>query len=188
MNRTSASIGVIGAGSWGTALAILLCQNFSTVKLWGRQGAKALRADRCNRQYLPGVSFPDNLCVTSEFSGLMDSNLNFLVAVPSHGFRNALKSLYAAILHEGLDPGAATIIWGAKGFDTETGQLLSEVVADIFPSATLYGCVSGPSFAAETARGAANRADRRLSPGKKTPNAYLSGSEPLQPGYILAVT
>ncbi|MBX2869343.1 MAG: NAD(P)-dependent glycerol-3-phosphate dehydrogenase [Acidiferrobacterales bacterium] len=147
------SISVIGAGSWGTALAILLAQNLGEVRLWGRNGTAQLESDRSNERYLPGVSFPAPLTVVEEFKDTVTSSLNFLIVVPSHAFRATLEELANAIDQKGLSSSSATLLWGTKGFDANSGDLLSEVVEDVFPDIQTYGVVSGPSFAAETAKG-----------------------------------
>ncbi len=147
------SISVIGAGSWGTALAVLLTNNLSTVRLWGRRGNDKLKQQRQNDRYLPGVRFPSNLEIAEDFAALIASSLNFLIVLPSHAFRENLQRLREEILHHGEDPEQSTIIWGTKGFDPGTGALLSEVVTEIFPRVRALGVLSGPSFATETASG-----------------------------------
>jgi len=150
---TEKSISVLGAGSWGTALAILLGQNLKQVRLWGRKGATKLAKDRSNERYLPGIMFPDSIEVADQIENTVLPDLNFLVVVPSHAFRSTLEQLAQAISDKGLSPSNATVIWGTKGFDAHSGALLSEVVEDVFPDIKTYGVVSGPSFATETAKG-----------------------------------
>ncbi|MGI9319746.1 MAG: NAD(P)H-dependent glycerol-3-phosphate dehydrogenase [bacterium] len=152
-NDSGYSISVIGAGSWGTALALLLAKNLYEVKLWGRGSYSELSRQRTNDRYLPGISFPQNLEIASELSQLIDPALNFLVVVPSHAFRDILERLRKTIIDQGESPEQVTLIWGTKGFDPGTGALLSEVVAEIFPSIRAFGAISGPSFATETAAG-----------------------------------
>lgn len=147
------SIAVIGAGSWGTALAVLLTKNLPKVSLWGRGAHEKLEQNRQNDRYLPGVKFPPNLEIAKDFSALIASSLNFLIVLPSHAFRERLQHLREDIVSQGRDPEQLTIIWGTKGFDPGTGALLSEVVMEIFPRVRAYGVISGPSFAAETASG-----------------------------------
>ena len=147
------SISVIGAGSWGTALSILLTNNLTKVLLWGRGSYEALSSSRVNDRYLPGVPFPENLEVVKSLDDLIDTSLNFLIVVPSHAFRENLENLRAAIVGQDKDPDQATIIWGTKGFDPGSGALLSEVVTEVFPNVHAHGVLSGPSFAAETASG-----------------------------------
>lgn len=152
-NDPASRISVIGAGSWGTALAILLANNLSKVLLWGRDSYLLLNDRRCNDRYLPGVPFPANLEVAESFQDLVGPDLNFLVVVPSHAFRENLENLRTTILSLDKDPEKATIIWGTKGFDPGSGALLSEVVVEVFPNIRTFGVLSGPSFAAETASG-----------------------------------
>ena len=147
------SISVIGAGSWGTALAILLANNLSKVLIWGRSNYAVLKENRSNDRYLRGVPFPANLEVVKNLQDLINPALNFLIVVPSHGFRENLENLRTTIIDLDRDPSQATIIWGTKGFDPGSGALLSEVVTEVFPNIRAYGVLSGPSFAAETASG-----------------------------------
>ena len=147
------SVSVIGAGSWGTALALVLARNIASVKLWGRDSAALadMARDGCNRRYLPGVDFPPNLQIEPRFGALVEAPLAFVLAVPSHAFRAQMESLHRSITDAGYSPRAATIIWGAKGF-APGGELLSEVVRDVFGEDGVHAAISGPSFAAETAR------------------------------------
>ncbi len=146
-------LNVIGAGSWGTALAILASRNFDEVILWARNHSATLTRDRENRRYLPGIEFPSNLCVTGQFNDLVEPGLRFLVVVPSHAFRDVVQYLYDAIRSAELEPANAILLWGTKGFDPESGALPDEVINEIFPRDTIRGVLSGPSFARETAAG-----------------------------------
>ncbi len=145
---------VIGAGSWGTSLAILLCGNIDRVTLWGRNPDTLypLIRDRRNDHYLPGVNLPDNLVVEPDLDRAINDELCFVVVVPSHAFHQALSDLKTRIEARGKNPASATLIWGAKGFDTHCGGLLSDTAARIFPDTEKLGVLSGPSFALETAR------------------------------------
>ena len=144
---------VIGAGSWGTALAILLCSNIARVLLWGRN-AKAMEnmaKARANARYLPDIAFPRNLEIQSDFQRIVTDDLCFVVVVPSHGFRQTLENLKNHIINQGFQLDDATIIWGTKGFDTATGRLLSEVADEVLGHSVGRGVISGPSFAKEMA-------------------------------------
>lgn len=151
-----AAISVLGAGAWGTALAVLLAGNIKRVQLWGRNRAAQvlLARDRCNAKDLPGIKLPANIHTATEMENVAAPPLNFLLAVPSHGFHQTLRQLHTAIIARGHAPDAATIVWATKGFAAD-GKLLSEAVAEIFGAAAAAnsGVLSGPSFAAETARG-----------------------------------
>ena len=148
-------ISVVGAGSWGTALSILICNNIKRVLLWGRDANQIalLDSQRENHKYLGSVTFPHNLAVTSHLANTVDDELCFLIVTPSHSFRQILNDLKHAILVAEKQPSDATIIWATKGFDTKNAELLSEVCTDVFGQSEKQGIVSGPSFALETARG-----------------------------------
>ena len=149
------SVGVLGAGSWGTALAVLLCHNFGRVELWGRdaQQLRQMAASGRNQTYLPHIRLPDNLHVQPDLAALAAANRHFLLAVPGHAVRHTVDQLYRHCCRQQRDPGAVTLLWGTKGLDPGSGQLVSEVIADIFPPQTCLGALSGPSFAHETAAG-----------------------------------
>ncbi len=150
---TTDHVSVIGAGSWGTALAILLCQNMSKVSLWGRnrQAMEAMVEQRQNSLYLPDIIFPDNLEICSDFDDIINDSLCFVVVVPSHAFRQTLEDLRDLLIKASKSVENVTLIWGTKGFDTHSGNLLSEVAVDVLGPNPRHGVVSGPSFAKETA-------------------------------------
>lgn len=145
---------VIGAGSWGTSLAILLCKNINRITLWGHNPEELYPVikNRCNDRYLPGIPLPENLEVEPDFSNAINDNLCFVVVVPSHAFREALSNLKTRIEILGKNPASTTLVWGTKGFDTHSGDLLSHVATRIFSDTEKLGVISGPSFAMETAR------------------------------------
>jgi len=150
------AVSVIGAGAWGTALACALARNIAALRLCARRPAQAaeMAHARCNAKYLPGVEFPPNLTVTADFDALPEAGLRFVIALPSRAFRDGVLRLRHAITAAGFAPGDATLIWGTKGFEPSSGRLLSEVVAEVFGDGTgTHAVISGPSFAAETARG-----------------------------------
>lgn len=141
-------IAVIGAGSWGTALAILLCRNGHQVRLWGHEPAhiEALLGDRENRAFLPGVALPDALTPVAQLDAALADSTAVLVVVPSQFFAPILRQVAP------LTPPGLGIAWATKGFEPSSGRLLHEVVLDVAGERDL--CVlSGPSFAAEVARG-----------------------------------
>lgn len=147
---------VIGAGSWGTALAILLCHNIEHVLLWGRNARAmgTMAKEHCNTRYLPDIIFPRNLEIQADFQRVVTDELCFVVAVPSHAFRETLEKLKSNIISQGFQPTEATVIWGTKGFDPTTGSLLSEVADEVLGHSAgcrvSCGVISGPSFAKET--------------------------------------
>ena len=143
------TIAVLGAGSWGTALAALVAGNGYAVKLWDHstRHLEAIGRNGENKRYLPGVMLPRNIDVTADLEAILSCTCWILVVVPSHAFRATLNRLAVVCAEDAR----LLISWGTKGFDPEHGMLLSEVAADIFPSAGL-AVVAGPSFAGEVAR------------------------------------
>lgn len=152
-------LGVLGSGSWGTALALHIAARGTgaepdklEVVLWARRPefAEQLEKERRNEQYLPGVSFPDNLHVTHRMADVADADV-ILVVVPSHGYREVVRQLFAEI-----PPGEPKIVVsGTKGIETETLQRMSEVTAEEAQRAGVavrFAVLAGPSFAAELAR------------------------------------
>ncbi len=146
-------ITVIGAGAWGTALAILLCRNINMVLLWGRNSKTLanMTKDRSNSRYLPDITFPQNLEIRADFQQIITADLCFVIVVPSHSFRQTLETLKHHIIQQGFCLDDATVIWGTKGFDTTSGKLLSEVTDEVLGHSARHGVISGPSFATETA-------------------------------------
>ncbi len=143
------SIAVIGAGSWGTALAILLSRNGQAPTLWGRDPAHLaqLDAERCNHRYLPGYSFPPQLRVCRDFAEAIGAARDILIVVPSRGFHDVLRALAGSAMT------GKRVAWATKGFEPESGQLLHEVLAEVLGPNTPCAVLSGPTFAAEVARG-----------------------------------
>lgn len=148
------SIAVFGAGSWGTALAVVLVRNGFDVVLWGRRvdGIAQMERERCNSRYLPDIPFPDGLRVTDDLAMVSNSTRQWLLVVPSPGFRDTLQSIVSASDHADALNGV-TIVWGTKGFEPATGRLLSQVVDEVAGSKPVQAVISGPSFAGEVALG-----------------------------------
>jgi glycerol-3-phosphate dehydrogenase (NAD(P)+) len=137
---------VLGAGAWGTALAIAFAQDHE-VRLWTRDPAhaSALRGQRRNDRYLPDVVLPDSVSVfDDEQSALAGSELA-LVVTPIAGLRAALSAVAGS--------GVPAVLWACKGFEAKTGLLPSMVAAQELPERVARGALSGPSFAIEVARG-----------------------------------
>ncbi len=146
MGKTIPKIAVLGAGSWGTALAIQLARNGANVKLWGLSAeVEALIRDGENRYFLPGVAFPQNLQPTANLEEAVTSANEVLVVVPSHVFPSVLETL------EPLLQPDATLSWATKGLEKKTGELLSSVAMKILGDRPI-GVISGPTFAGEVAR------------------------------------
>ena len=146
--QSNASIAVIGAGSWGTALGILLGKKGLDVRLWGNLAheIEQMRRQRRNDQYLPGIAFPDSLTPLVDIAEALQGADEVLIVVPSHAFRSVVKAIAP------LRPATAGISWATKGFEPGTQQLLSDVAAEIMPQSNL-AVISGPTFAGEVARG-----------------------------------
>ena len=140
------SIAVLGAGSWGTALALLLARNGIQVALWGLEDeVRLLQQQGENSRYLPGIPFPANLQPQASLQQAIASSDEILLAVPSRAFRAVLQQI-AEICRP------RHVSWATKGFDPHGRQPLSEVAREIFPQAEL-AVLSGPTFAIEVARG-----------------------------------
>lgn len=144
------SIAVLGAGAWGTALAIHLARNQHRVRLWGRkpEHMHAMQLARCNARYLPETSFPDALMPTANLGAALECADLILIVVPSSGFR--------AFLHElrpHLDTCRARIAWASKGLESGTAKRLDQVFAEELPTHAAPAIISGPTFAREVAAG-----------------------------------
>ena len=158
MNVSKKPITVLGGGSWGTALAILLAKaNQTDVFLWTRneQHRQAMQRDRCNQAYLPDIEFPSNLslCASIDIEECSLQSATFLIVVPSHAFQETIISLATSLQAKGRDFSTITVIWGSKGFDPQSGHLLSEIARQGLGPEPVLGVITGPSFAKETAGG-----------------------------------
>jgi glycerol-3-phosphate dehydrogenase (NAD(P)+) len=146
MGDTIPKIAVLGAGSWGTALAILLARNGADVMLWGlAHEVEALIEDGENRYFLPGIAFPQNLQPTADLKQAVTAADEVLVVVPSHVFPTVLRDV------EPLLQPDTTLSWATKGLEKESGELLSSVAQNILGDRPI-GIISGPTFAGEVAR------------------------------------
>jgi glycerol-3-phosphate dehydrogenase (NAD(P)+) len=141
-------VAVLGAGSWGTALALLLCRNGHRVALWGHEPelVAELVRDRENRRFLPGFSLPAAIEPTSSLERALDHATACLVVVPSHAFAEVVGRL------PGRLPSHLGLAWATKGLDPATGGLLHTAACQALPNESL-AVVSGPSFAREVASG-----------------------------------
>lgn len=140
---------VLGAGSWGTALAILLARNGRSVLLWGHRAEHVARlgAERCNQRYLPGAVFPDGLRVTADLEGALTAVRDVVVAVPLKALREVLVRVAAR------RPADLRLLWSCKGIEPGRQRLVHEVVEEVLGTDSEYGVLSGPTFAAETVAG-----------------------------------
>ncbi|WP_312122050.1 NAD(P)H-dependent glycerol-3-phosphate dehydrogenase, partial [Pantoea vagans] len=146
---THASISVIGAGSYGTALAITLARNGHPVLLWGHNPAHLaqLQSDRCNTAFLPDVPFPDNLSLEPDLTRTIAASRDLLIVVPSHVFGDVLQQIKPHLRPD------SRIVWATKGLEKETGRLLQDVAREIVGDAIPLAVISGPTFAKELAAG-----------------------------------
>ncbi len=142
-------IAVLGAGSWGTALAIVLARNGHRVMLWGRDREQVaeMAGERRNRRYLPEHEFPRGLQPTARLGEAAAGAKLALVVVPSSGFQTVCASLASC----GADLDG--MFWATKGFDPGSGRLLHEVAAQTIAGDLPTAVLSGPTFANEIARG-----------------------------------
>jgi len=146
---TSAKITVLGAGSYGTALAICLARNGHQTLLWGRDASQVedMANARENSKYLAGCSFPETLALTSDLISAVQASENILVVVPSHAFGDMLKQIKPALKED------VRIAWATKGLDPQSGDLLQTVARDILGDELALAVLSGPTFAKEMAAG-----------------------------------
>lgn len=140
-------ISVLGAGAWGTALAISLAPRHQ-IRLWARdaQQVAAMQASRSNQRYLPDMHFPESLQLTADLDTALSEAELLIVAVPVSSLRGILQRIAAS-------PVAKPVVWLCKGFEAQTAQLPHQVVAEVLPADTPCAVLSGPSFAQEVARG-----------------------------------
>ena len=143
------TIAVIGAGSWGTALAIAFARAGSGVRLWARDAAQAtaMAQTRRNEAYLPGFELPTAITVVRDLAAALQGDGDILVAVPSHAFRETL------LLIRDCSPAARGLAWATKGFELDSGALPHTVVGEVFGDRLPAAVLSGPTFAKEVAEG-----------------------------------
>lgn len=144
----SRPITVLGAGSWGTALAIHLSRAGHAVLLWGNEPEhiQLLAEQRKNQQYLPSAEFPPALQVTADLQQALHSPAWVLIAIPSHAYRTFLqqnRQLFCS------DIGVA---WASKGLEQGSGKLIHQVLAEELPQCKKTAVMSGPTFAKEVAQ------------------------------------
>ncbi len=145
----SESVTVLGAGSYGTALAFCLARNSTATVLWGRDGEHMaeLAVTRENRRYLPGFRLPDTLQVEADLDAAVKQSKFILVVVPSHAFSGMLSAIKPMLQPE------QCVIWATKGLEPGTGRLLRDVALDILGEQYPLAVLSGPTFAKEMAAG-----------------------------------
>jgi len=166
--KNNHKIAVIGAGSWGTALAVLLAGKNYAVELWGHSGdhVDRLIRDRENRKYLPGILFPSMLLPVHQLKKAVEGTPIIVMAVPSHAYRKVFVEIVPFLCEN------CRIISAVKGIENKTLQTMTQVMAEVIAEKNLsaknieLGVISGPSFAKEVA--------------KKVPTAVTIGFDNLQ--------
>lgn len=138
----SDTIAILGAGSWGSAVAIHLAKHNPEVLLWGRGNMQELSRQKCNKFYLPEVQFPENLILTSDINQCFKAK-HLIIAVPSHAFKLIIKLLPKDL---------TSLSWLTKGLNPQTNSLLSDLVIKKWGEKFSFAIISGPSFAKEVAK------------------------------------
>ena len=144
-NTMSNAIAVLGAGAWGTALAVLLARNGQMVRLWDHDTARmeVMKSERMNPWGLASVPFPDHLSVEIQINDAVRDITDICLVIPSHAFAPVLTKIKSIARNE------VRFVWGTKGLDPETGDLLHKTVFSVFSPQTPIAVLSGPSFAKE---------------------------------------
>lgn len=142
------TIAVLGAGSWGTALAMQLARNGNQCLLWARSPAQVhdMQARGENQRFLPGLAFPDGLQAVEDIKAAIGASDDVLIATPSHAFGSILETITPLMSRQ------SGVAWACKGFEPGTGRLLHEVAARLLGPEKGLAAVTGPSFAREVAR------------------------------------
>lgn len=143
------SVTVLGAGSYGTALAFCLARNGVNTYLWGRDAKQmaAMSASRSNQRYLPDFTFPDALHVEPDLAQAISKSNDILVVTPSHAFETMLQQIKPMLTPQ------HRLVWATKGLQPKTGRLLLHVARDILGEDMPMAVLSGPTFAKEMAAG-----------------------------------
>jgi glycerol-3-phosphate dehydrogenase (NAD(P)+) len=143
------SIAILGAGAWGTALAVMLARDGHRVVLCPRRTEllKALAQSRENRDYLPGIIIPHKVELTDRWDEAARRARTVVVAVPSRYARTMVSEPLAAVRHD------TTLVSATKGIEESTLKTMTAMLAEVAPNAGAYAALSGPGFAAEVARG-----------------------------------
>lgn len=144
-------MGIIGTGSFGTALACVLANNNPTnnIFIYGKdeQQLQAIKQHRVNNYYLPDVVLPQNLVAAFDLETLVAKVLDILIVVPSANFTEVMHSLKPLITKK------HRIVWATKGLDAASQKFLHQIVEDVLGKSQQYAIISGPSFAREVALG-----------------------------------
>jgi glycerol-3-phosphate dehydrogenase (NAD(P)+) len=141
-------VAVLGAGSWGTALAIQFARSGHPTRFWGRnrEALAVMAASRRNERYL-SAGFPDSLVVEPDLGAALAGARDALIAVPSHAFRGMLRQLLPHLTAD------TRLAWATKGFELDTGLLPHQVAREVLGSTRAVAVLSGPTFAREVGEG-----------------------------------
>ena len=139
---THSSITVLGAGSFGTALAIAFSRNGHPTYLWGHnpQKMQKLNAERQNAEFLPDIIFPEALSLEADLAKAIQASRDLLLAVPSHCFGDILSQIRPHLRPD------SRIIWATKGLERDTGRLLEEVFNEKIGKHNTVSLLSGPTI------------------------------------------
>ncbi len=139
------NIAILGAGAWGTALAVSLSGSHR-IALWAREPnlARTLAGERLNSRYLPEIELPPGVVPTSDFTEAVAGATLLIVATPMAGLRETLRRV------KSID---VPVLWACKGFEADSATLPHQMALDELGAARVCGVLSGPSFALEVARG-----------------------------------
>ncbi|MEI6896017.1 MAG: NAD(P)H-dependent glycerol-3-phosphate dehydrogenase [Psychromonas sp.] len=148
-NKLGNAIAVLGAGSYGTALAVSMARNGHPTFLWGHEAdhVARLQKDGENNAFLPGIAFPELLTPEADLGICLKATKTILLVVPSHVFGLVLEQIKPLLTPE------HRIAWATKGLEAQTGRLLQEVAVDILGNSYPLAVISGPTFAMEVAKG-----------------------------------
>ena len=144
-----APVAVLGAGSWGTALAIQFAHGGRQVRLWGRDAPQLaeMAASRRNERYLPSAGFPESLRVEPDLPRSLSGARDVLIVVPSHAFRTLLRLLAPQLAPE------PHVVWATKGFEQGSLKLPHQIAREVLGAERRVAVLSGPTFAREVGAG-----------------------------------
>lgn len=147
-NKNTQTIAVLGAGSWGTALAMLLGKNSHNVNLWSHNAEHAalMQQSRENNRYLAGLTFPETLNVDADLEATLKDVKDVLIVVPSHAFRQTLETIKPFISN------SHRVAWATKGLERDSYKLLHQVAREVLGETIPLAVISGPTFAKEVAQ------------------------------------
>lgn len=141
-------VGILGGGSWGTTLAILLYEKGLSVKIWefSDEQVEIISKKRENIKFLPGIFIPQEIEITSCLEDVVKDSKVIVIAIPSQVVREVVKRLPPMITPD------VVIVSGVKGLEISTMKRISEVIGEYLPQETKVGVISGPSHAEEVSR------------------------------------